>query len=65
MNEAEISALLYSELNESYCYNCRYDSECSDSDPNYGCDICHRKSMGWAVSRATCDCIAHKIGGES
>ena len=61
----EIADIIYNKLNYMYCDNCRYDSEkdCeTEGDFTFDpCEECHRKSNGWAISKATCELIASKI----
>lgn len=57
MTKEEISKLIYYELNNAYCSNCRYQKE---NDLSI-CEECHRKYIGWAVSEEKCDLIAEKI----
>ena len=57
MDESRISDLIYDRLNYMYCDNCRYNSEI----PGDGCEDCHRKNNGWAISRNMADYIAALI----
>lgn len=61
MNKEKIAKIIYDELWYMYCNNCRYDSEIDESDINYGCEECHRKYSGWAISMATAEGIAERI----
>ena len=52
--EEKISEMLYQNLGAVYCYNC----ENEDTDE---CDYCHRKSIGWSLSRKAADSLAKEI----
>lgn len=57
----QISNVIYDNLGDVYCYNCRgIDDEDENSDKHF-CDDCHRKSMSWAISRYCCNSIAEEI----
>lgn len=61
MNKERIAKIIYENLPYMYCDNCRYNSEIDESDINYGCEDCHRKYNGWAISMATAKEIAERI----
>ena len=54
MTKDKIIELLFNCLGYIYCHNCRFE----DADD---CDDCHRKSMGWQISKNCCEKIADKI----
>ena len=56
MNKEEIVNLLYIELGDIYCYNCRHQGE--------DCEDCHRKYMDWAIRKETCEQLAGRIVDE-
>lgn len=57
MSIEEISDILYDRLDYTYCDNCRSRLELEETR----CDECHRKYMGWQISREECDKLAKKI----
>lgn len=58
MTEKEVSDLLYKKFGRVYCDTCRHDMFNEDEE---GCEQCHRKNIGWAVSRSDCDLLAKQI----
>lgn len=61
MKVKEVSDTIYDSLGHAYCDNCRADPFNDDEEGH--CEYCHRKNIGWAVSRYVCDQIAEKICG--
>ena len=59
--EKEIAKIIYKNLDYMYCDNCRWHSELPETDPNYGCEDCHRKFNGWGLSMHSAECIAREI----
>ena len=59
--KAEISKLIYNELNYVYCGNCRFNKEIDEDDDCNGCKDCHPKTMEWEISKNHSDSIAEKI----
>lgn len=65
--EQKIAELLYKELDYTYCHNCRFGTEIKEEDCTeescmvWGCEDCHRKYMGWELSKAEAKTIAMKI----
>lgn len=59
MTKEEISNLLYEQLADVYCYNCRGDSEEPNADDL--CEYCNRKGMNWEISRHEADRLAELI----
>lgn len=64
--QQQISELLYKELDYTYCDNCKFanltEEEANKLYGHYGCSYCHRKYMGWEISKTQCDSLARKIG---
>ena len=67
MTEQEIliSDFLYDEIAYCYCNNCKFakmsESEAREEYDTYPCENCHRKYMGWGISKETCDKLARDI----
>lgn len=61
----KISELLYNELDYIYCDNCKFcsvsEEESNEKYGYWGCEDCHRKYMGWEISKKFSDKLAEKI----
>lgn len=55
MTKSQISEILQKELNSVYC------DTCAEQMQTEACELCHRKSMFWSLSKSTADNIADKI----
>lgn len=53
MTREEKKAKLREELDNIYCYNCKWD----DSDETERCDVCYIKHMSWQPSEGLLDWI--------
>lgn len=53
MTKEQISELLQSRLDFAYCDTCKNSGD--------DCDYCHRKSIGWSLSKGYADKIADEI----
>lgn len=65
--QQKISDFIYDDLNSVYCDSCRLATEISEEEAEeqygyWGCENCHRKYSGWAISKAACDYLVRKIG---
>lgn len=54
--EEKISEMLYWNLGTVYCYSCEHENTEDEA-----CDYCHRKSMGWSLSKKAADGLAKGI----
>ena len=63
--EQQISEMIMNHFNYIYCNNCKFvniNEETSEKLYNcYGCDDCHRKNMGWEVSKEYSDKVSKQI----
>jgi uncharacterized Zn finger protein (UPF0148 family) len=56
MTQKEIvSKIIFDSLGYIYCPNCRYNNERDN------CDDCHRKAMGWEISKEFSEEMADEI----
>jgi len=56
----KIRDYLMEELDYVYCTNCK-KGRMSESDENWDCDDCHRKSMNWQLSEDRATVMARQI----
>lgn len=63
--EKEISSLIFDNLDHIYCDNCKFsglkEDESKEKYDYWGCDDCHRKMMGWELSKSEADRMAKSI----
>jgi len=63
--EEQIGKYIYDKLSYIYCNNCRFSgnerNEAIDEAGYDGCDDCHRKMMGWEVSKYFTNKLAKDI----
>ena len=60
MKIADKIKFVMNELNDVYCYNCRYQGG-DEKIKEENCEDCHRKMIGWAISENTARKIVAKI----
>lgn len=52
----KIAEMLYQNLGAVYCYSCEHQNTEDEA-----CEYCHRKSMGWSLSREAADGLAEEV----
>lgn len=62
----KIANIIYNELCYMYCDNCRLNIEIDEEEARakygyWGCEDCHRKYNGWAISMCESENIAKEI----